>query len=123
MARNIVTDASKMYLIESYIQTWLKTVGDHFYVEFAHNVIDPFDRMRIRCQECNQTLTCDIPETPEKIDWALQKFVNLHRHDPVADAKLVKEVQDRMNAPKATASTADFKPVKRREGRRFRETN
>jgi hypothetical protein len=124
-------NASNTYLTESYLHKWVKTAGEHFAIDLAWGTgVDPFRRMRIHCQKCRQTLTCDIPETPEKIDWALQKFVNLHRHDPVAEAKekaLVKEVQDKMNAPKviATAATVDFKPraLQHKEGRRFRETN
>jgi hypothetical protein len=125
-------NASNTYMTETYLHKWVKTAGDHFSLEFAWGSgLDPFRRMRIHCRKCNQTLTSDIPEGAEKIDWGLQKFVQTHRHDPIAEAKekaLVKETQDRLNAPKvvpAAGVTADFKPraLRHKEGRRFRETN
>jgi hypothetical protein len=117
---------SSVVLVRDYLRQWVKTASSHIDIEFASSVVDPFDRMRLICNECHQTLTCDVPETPEKIDWALQKFVGLHKHDPAAEAKLVKEFQDRMNALKVTLLTVDFKPARvgfAKEGRRFRETN
>ena len=119
-----------MDLREMYLHQWVKTVGDHFSIDVAWGTgFDPFRRMRLTCHKCSQTLTCDMPETAEKVDWALQKFVTLHRHDPVKEAEekaLIKEVQDKMNAPKVTPVSTDFKPIKalrHKEGRRFRETN
>jgi hypothetical protein len=113
------------YLTETYLHAWVKTVGSHMSVNFAWGTVaDPFGRMRITCQKCRQTLTTEIPELPEKLDWEMQKFVGLHRHDPskveanidVPIAPIVKSV---------TRVTADFKPtrVRKKEGRRFREAN
>ena len=160
-------DASKTYLIETYVQEWVKTVGNHLSVEFAWGTgFDPFRRMRILCKKCDQTLTCGVPYTPQELDWSIQKFVNLHRHDPIAEAEekhkqklmeqklmeqqlldMAKANKDKLEMIKATAFsvkdwaestglTADFKPIqapiqspkplkplKHKEGRKFRETN
>jgi hypothetical protein len=125
-------NASKAYLTETYLHQWVKTAGDHFSLELAWGSgINPFRRMRIHCRKCNQTLTSDIPEGAEKIDWGLQKFVHTHRHDPVVEAEENRIKRDIVKAAvPAMASTADFKPVKlksralrRKEGRKFRETN
>jgi len=67
--------------IEIYIRQWLATIGSHLDVVFAWGTgVDPFQRMQIRCKKCNQTLTSNVPQDAEKIDWALQKFGNLHAH-------------------------------------------
>jgi hypothetical protein len=119
-----ILNASKTYLAETYLRQWVKTVGDHFSVEFAEGTeFDPFRRMRLTCNKCSQTLTCDLkPEMDTKIDWALQKFVNLlHRHD--SKVELVK-----MPETPSSPMTVDFKLIKsktlkHKEGRKFRETN
>ena len=67
--------------IEIYIRQWLATIGSHLDVVFAWGTeVEPFKRMQIRCKKCNQTLTSNVPQDAEKIDWALQKFGNLHAH-------------------------------------------
>ena len=107
-----------MDLREMYLHQWVKTVGDHFSIDVAWGTgFDPFRRMRLTCHKCSQTLTCDMPETAEKVDWALQKFVTLHRHDPRVELVKIPETPSPM--------TVDFKSRVRKpkEGRRFRETN
>ena len=104
-------------LVEMYLHQWVKTVGDHFSIDFAWGTaFDSFHRMRLTCHKCSQTLTCDIPETTEKVDWALQKFVTLHSHVRVELVKIPE-----MPSP----MTVDFKSRvrKHKEGRKFRETN
>ena len=67
--------------IEIYLRQWLATIGSHLDVVFAWGTeVEPFKRMQIRCKKCNQTLTGDVPQGAEKIDWAWQKFGNLHAH-------------------------------------------
>ena len=107
-----------MDLREMYLHQWVKTVGDHFSIDVAWGTgFDPFRRMRLTCHKCSQTLTCDMPETAEKVDWALQKFVTLHRHDPRVELVKIPETPSPM--------TVDFKSRvrKHKEGRKFRETN
>jgi hypothetical protein len=117
---NKLVDASQAYLTETYLHKWAGTVSQHMEISFSWGTAyDPFRRMKLFCKKCHQTLTCDIPETPEHLDWALQKFVGLHRHDPIAEPKPIIKV-----ALQPIPLTADFKPVKVvREGRRFREAN
>ena len=101
-----------------YLHQWVKTVGDHLSIDFVWGTaFYSFHRMRLTCHKCSQTLTCDIPETTEKVDWALQKFVTLHRHDPRVELVKIPETPSPM--------TVDFKSRVRKpkEGRRFRETN
>ena len=109
-----LVNAYKIQLTEAYLYQWVKTIGAHLYVDFAWGTeLDPFRRMRIICTKCNQTLTGDIPETPEKIDWAMQKFAGLHRHEPKVELAPI-------------PLTVDFKPSRARVhkgGRKFRETN
>ena len=110
-------DASKSYLTETYLHQWVKTIGGHFSVDFAWGTgFDPFQRMRLTCRKCYQTLTCDMPETAEKVDWALQKFVTLHSHVRVELVKIPET---------PSPMTVDFKSRvrKHKEGRKFRETN
>ena len=107
-----------MDLMEMYLHQWIKTVGDHFSIDVAWGTgFDPFHRMRLTCHKCSQTLTCDMPETAEKVDWALQKFVTLHRHDPRVELVKIPETPSPM--------TVDFKSRvrKHKEGGKFRETN
>lgn len=104
--------------IQTYVDEWVKVATDgNVVVDYAWN--PEVNRMRLRCEKCEQVLTCAIPDVPEKIDYALQKFVGLHRH-----AEFV--------PPKQTSSwnyvpyTAPAKKQNRatlwdEEGRRFRE--
>jgi hypothetical protein len=67
-----------------YLRKWIDTATDgNLFVDFiAPSVSEPYSsgKMNVGCTVCHQVLTCDTPETPEKIDYALQKFVGLHRH-------------------------------------------
>ena len=67
-----------------YLRKWIHTATDgNLFVHFiAPSVSEPYSsgKMNMGCTVCRQVLTCAIPETPEKIDYALQKFVGLHRH-------------------------------------------
>jgi hypothetical protein len=117
---------SSVVLVRDYLRHWVKTASSHIDIEFASSVVDPFDRMRLICNKCHQTLTCDVPETPEKIDWALQKFAGLHRHDPVALVAEEDKIKREIVKAAYTPLTVDFKPARvgfAKEGRRFRETN
>ena len=135
--------------IEIYIRQWLATIGSHLDVVFAWGTeVEPFKRMQIRCKKCNQTLTSNVPQDAEKIDWALQKFGNLHAHKQASglttanegtipaypyasttyttSARVLLIGNDTQGDIKAVVQ--DFKPVTmkprplmRKEGRRFRE--
>jgi hypothetical protein len=67
-----------------YLRKWVDTATDgNLFVDFiAPSVSEPTSsgKMNVGCTVCQQVLTCDTPETSEKIDYALQKFVGLHRH-------------------------------------------
>lgn len=104
--------------VQTYVDEWARVASDgNITTTYAWN--PDVNRMQLRCSVCDQSLTCAIPEVPEKIDFALQKFVGLHRH-----AEFV--------PPKQTSSwnyvpyTAPAKKQNRatlwdEEGRRFRE--
>ena len=65
--------------VQTYVDEWVKVASDgNVVVDYAWN--PEVNRMQLRCKKCEQVLTCAIPEVPEKIDYALQKFVGLHRH-------------------------------------------
>ena len=102
--------------IREYVNKWLDVATDgNVSAEYAWH--PDVNRMQLRCSVCDQSLTCAIPETPEKIDYALQKFVGLHRH-----AAFVPTPTSKWNY---VPHTAPMK-VKRatlidEEGRRFRE--
>jgi hypothetical protein len=99
--------------IRIYVDEWVKVATDgNVVVDYAWGV----PRMQLCCTKCDQTLTCAIPEAPV-IDYALQKFVGLHRH---AASTVNTEVNKWGYVPLAA------KKVKRatlwdEEGRRFRE--
>ena len=103
--------------VQTYVDEWVKVASNgNITVKYAwHPAVN---RMQLRCRVCNQALDCAIPEVPEEIDYALQKFVGLHRH-----AEFV---------PPTQTSSWNYVPytapgeVKRatlwdEEGRRFRE--
>jgi len=103
-------------------------------VEFATpTVVDPFDRMRIVCLKCRQTLTGDVPETPEKLDWTMQRFVEIHAHKNTGIPCIPNSTVNAVDPMSTKPVTADFKPVKpvkpvklsvfSKSGRRFREAN
>ena len=65
--------------VQTYVDEWVKVASDgNITLTYAWN--PDVNRMQLHCSICNQALTCAIPEVPEKIDYALQKFVGLHRH-------------------------------------------
>ena len=65
--------------VQTYVDEWVKVASDgNITTTYAWN--PDVNRMQLRCSVCDQSLTCAIPEVPEKIDYALQKFVGLHRH-------------------------------------------
>ena len=106
-----------------YLRKWVDTATDgNLFVDFiAPSVSEPTSsgKMNVGCIVCQQVLTCDTPETSEKIDYALQKFVGLHRH-----AAFIPPMQT-ANSWNYVPYTAPMK-VKRatlidEEGRRFRE--
>ena len=65
--------------VQTYVDEWAKVASDgNITTTYAWN--PDVNRMQLRCSVCDQSLTCAIPEVPEKVDYALQKFVGLHRH-------------------------------------------
>jgi len=104
--------------IQTYVNEWVKVATDgNVVVDYAWSV----PRMQLRCTKCEQVLTCAIPEAPEKIDYALQKFVGLHRHaafvPPTATSNRVSWNYVPYTAPAKKAKRATWDE----EGRRFRE--
>jgi hypothetical protein len=103
--------------VQTYVDEWARVASDgNITTTYAWN--PDVNRMQLRCSVCDQSLTCAIPEVPEKIDFALQKFVGLHRH-----AAFVPPTQT--SSWNYVPYTAPVK-VKRatlwdEEGRRFRE--
>jgi transcription elongation factor Elf1 len=102
--------------IQTYVNEWVKVAtGGNVVVDYAWN--PDVNRMQLRCKKCDQALTCAIPEVPEKIDYALQKFVGLHRHATLVTT-VITEVEwgyVPIAAKKQTRAAWD------EEGRRFRE--
>ena len=105
--------------VQTYVDEWVKVASDgNITTTYAWN--PDVNRMQLRCSVCDQSLTCAIPEVPEKVDYALQKFVGLHRHAAFVP-------------PTATLTNWNYvpytAPVKKKnqatlideEGRRFRE--
>jgi hypothetical protein len=106
--------------IQTYVDEWVKVATDgNVVVDYAWN--PDVNRMQLRCTKCDQALTCSIPEVPEKIDYALQKFVGLHRHAAFVPPTATSNSTSWNYVP----YTAPAKKAKRtlwdEEGRRFRE--
>ena len=104
--------------IREYVNKWLDVATDgNVSAEYAWH--PDVNRMQLTCKICAQELTCAIPETPEKIDYALQKFVGLHRHaafvPPTATSTNWNYVPYTAPVKKIRATLID------EEGRRFRE--
>ena len=104
--------------VQTYVDEWVKVASDgNVVVDYAWN--PEVNRMQLRCKKCEQVLTCAIPEVPEKIDYALQKFVGLHRHaafvPPTAPSTNWNYVPYTAPVKKIRATLID------EEGRRFRE--
>ena len=105
--------------VQTYVDEWVKVASDgNITTTYAWN--PDVNRMQLRCSVCNQALTCAIPEVPEKIDYALQKFVGLHRHaafvPPTSNSTNWNYVPYTAPAKKQNRAT-----LKDEEGRRFRE--
>ena len=104
--------------IQTYVDEWVKVATDgNTVVDYAWN--PEVNRMRLRCKKCEQVLTCAIPDVPEKIDYALQKFVGLHRHAAFVPPK---QTSSWNYVPyTAPAKKQNRATLKDEEGRRFRE--
>ena len=112
-----------MASLSEYMSQYLKVATDgNVYSEYASHQ----DRMRLHCRVCTQTLTLGVPENAEKMDWAMQEFVKLHRH--VIDSPEGKIPSTKAGWIAPAPVTADFKPVKAKSkpdwgiesGRKFR---
>jgi hypothetical protein len=110
-----------------YLRKWVDTATDgNLFVDFiAPSVSEPFGsgKMNVGCTICCQVLTCDTPETPEKIYYALQKFVGLHRHAafvPPTETSIDVETNKWGYVPISTKKI-NRATLKDEEGRRFRE--
>ena len=113
---------------QTYVDEWVKVASDgNITAAYAWN--PDVNRMQLRCSVCDQSLTCAIPEVPEKIDYALQKFVGLHRHAafvPPKQTSNIKYYDKRFRASwNYVPYTAPVKKIRAtlidEEGRRFRE--
>jgi hypothetical protein len=106
-----------------YLRKWVDTATDgNLFVHFiAPSVSEPTSsgKMNVGCTICCQVLTCDTPETPEKIDYALQKFVGLHRH--AAFVPLTQTSNWNYVPYTAPAKKQNRATLMDEEGRRFRE--
>ena len=105
--------------VQTYVDEWVKVASDgNITTTYAWGLRTK--RMQLRCSVCDQSLTCTIPEVPEKIDYALQKFVGLHRHaafvPPTSNSTNWNYVPYTAPAKKQNRAT-----LKDEEGRRFRE--
>ena len=109
--------------VQTYVNEWVKTAtGGNVVVKYSWDYDPDFivtiGRMRLHCKNCNQDLLCSIPEATEKIDYALQKFVGLHRH-----AAFVPPTQtsgwNYVSYPRG--KNVHRATLKDEEGRRFRE--
>ena len=104
--------------VQTYVDEWVKVASDgNITTTYAWN--PDVNRMQLRCSVCNQALTCAIPEVPEKVDYALQKFVGLHRHAafvPPTQTSNWNYVPYTAPAKKQNRAT-----LMDEEGRRFRE--
>ena len=108
--------------IREYVNKWLDVATDgNVSAEYAWH--PDVNRMRLTCKICAQELACGIPETPEKIDYALQKFVGLHRHAafvPPTETSIDVETNKWGYVPISTKKI-NRATLKDEEGRRFRE--
>ena len=117
--------ASSASNLSAYYTHWLKVASKG---NVTYTVAWATDRMMLHCGECDQTLVVSTPKDTTVVDYAVQEYVKLHRHESpdkvdIGLSKVAATVLD----GRATPVTADFKPVKRKkkdwditEGRRFR---
>ena len=108
--------------VQTYVDEWVKVASNgNITVKYAwHPAVN---RMQLRCRVCNQALDCAIPEVPEEIDYALQKFVGLHRHAafiPPTETSIDVETNKWGYVPISTKKI-NRATLKDEEGRRFRE--
>ena len=110
--------AMQLANVQTYVDEWVKVASDgNITAAYAWN--PDVNRMQLRCSVCDQSLTCAIPEVPEKIDYALQKFVGLHRHAAFVPPK---QTSSWNYVPyTAPAKKQNRATLKDEEGRRFRE--
>ena len=105
--------ASSASNLSAYYTHWLKVASKG---NVTYTVAWATDRMMLHCKACDQTLVVPVPEDTTVVDYAVQEYVNLHRHESPDVAPRGFE--------KPIPVTADFKPVKKdwdiTEGRRFR---
>ena len=114
--------------VQTYVDIWVMVASDgNVVVKYAWDYDPDFivtiGRMRLHCKNCNQDLLCSIPEVPEKIDYALQKFVGLHRHAafvPPTETSIDVETNKWGYVPISTKKI-NRATLKDEEGRRFRE--
>lgn len=104
--------------IRQYVTKWLDVATNgNVSAEYAWH--PDVNRMRLMCKVCTQELACNIPEVSEKIDYALQKFVGLHRH-----AAFVPPTSNSTNwnyVPYTAPVKVNRATLIDEEGRRFRE--
>ena len=108
-----------------YLRKWIHTATDgNLFVDFiAPSVSEPYSsgKMNVGCIVCQQVMTCDTPETPEKIDYALQKFVGLHRHAAFVPPTQTSNSRDYDHDPYTVPVKVNRATLIDEEGRRFRE--
>jgi hypothetical protein len=106
--------------IQAYVNEWVKVATDeNVVVDYAWN--PEVNRMQLRCTECDQVLTCAIPEAPEKIDYALQTFVGLHRHAAFVPPTATSNSTSWNYVPYTAPAKKAKQTLWDEEGRRFRE--
>lgn len=73
--------------LDAYLTQWLKTAGGN--ISYEYSLLT--NRIKFTCKKCEATQTCDRPEGPNKFDYVVQEFVNLHAHRP-GHERLEKEI-------------------------------
>ena len=114
--------ASSASNLSAYYTHWLKVASKG---NVTYTVAWATDRMMLHCEECDQMLVVSTSKDTTVVDYAVQEYVKLHRHESPdkVDTSEGKPVAKEWVPMKAV--TADFKPVKKKdwditEGRRFR---
>ena len=104
--------------VQTYVDEWVKVASNgNITVKYAwHPAVN---RMQLRCRVCNQALDCAIPEVPEEIDYALQKFVGLHRHAAFVPPTAPSTNWNYVSYPRG--KNVHRATLMDEEGRRFRE--
>ena len=103
--------------VQTYVDEWVKVASNgNITTTYAWN--PDVNRMQLRCSVCDQSLMCTIPEVPEKVDYALQKFVGLHRHAAFVPPT---QTSNWNYVPYTAPVKINRATLKDEEGRRFRE--